>query len=128
MARPRVPTKILEMSGAFRKNPGRARSRVGEPEPRGSIGEPPAGLTEEILGCWHDIVSTCAPGVLTSADRIAVMSAARLLARENKGIISTGERGQLHKLLADFGMTPKGRAYVRGSEPEEETDSSFATL
>lgn len=126
MARPRTPTAILEAKGAFDKNPQRGRARAGEPRPRIGIGDPPDDLPDDVRACWHDIVSCCAPGVLTCADRIAVLSTARLLARENKGIISTGERGQLHRMLAEMGMTPKGRAYVQ-VDPDNEQEANSLT-
>ena len=40
--RPRKPTNLLEITGALRKNPKRARERAGEPRPNGSLGDPPA--------------------------------------------------------------------------------------
>ncbi len=128
MSRPRTPTAILVAKGAFDKNPKRARGREHEPRPRGAIGNPPDDLPADVLACWHDIVSCAPPGVLTSSDRIAVRSAARLLARENKGAISTGERGQLHRLLDSFGMTPKGRTYINAPNQDEEIATSIAAI
>lgn len=128
MARPRTPTAILEAKGAFAKNPQRAHARAGEPKPRAGIGNPPDDLADDVRSCWHDIVSCCSPGVLTAADRIAVLSTARLLARENRGIISTGERGQLHRMLAEMGMTPKGRAYIHVDADDEKEATSLAAI
>jgi hypothetical protein len=39
--RPRKPTKLLEITGALRKNPARGRAREGEPQPAGDLGDPP---------------------------------------------------------------------------------------
>ncbi|UWZ84642.1 hypothetical protein [Occallatibacter riparius] len=39
--RPRKPTNLLEITGALRKNPSRARARQGEPQPALGLGEPP---------------------------------------------------------------------------------------
>lgn len=41
MARPRKPTNLLAINGAYSKNPARAKEREGEPEPSGGLGEPP---------------------------------------------------------------------------------------
>jgi hypothetical protein len=39
--RPRKPTNLLEMSGALKKNPKRAKAHAGEPRPDGLLSEPP---------------------------------------------------------------------------------------
>lgn len=114
------------MSGAFKKNPQRRAARASEPTPEGPIGTVPSDLTDEVKASWREIVRTCPPGVLTKADRIAVRSAARLLAAENAGTIAVGERAQLHKLLGDLGMTPRGRAYVH--VPPVKTGNEFADI
>jgi hypothetical protein len=127
MPRPRKPTAILELSGSFKKNPQRRAERDGEPTPAGPIGTCPRDLADEVRAAWGEIVRTCPPGVLTKADRIAVRSAARLLAAENAGSIAVGERAQLHKLLGDLGMTPRGRAYVHVPPPSK-TGNEFADV
>jgi len=40
--RPRKPTNVLAITGAFQKNPKRARERAGEPRPDGRLGDSPA--------------------------------------------------------------------------------------
>lgn len=119
MARPRKPTAILELSGAFRKNPQRRAAREGEPTPAGEVGPPDGNLPGPVAACWREIVAGAAPGVLTTSDRIAVRSAARLMVLEAKGKIRTGERVLLHRLLSDFGMTPRGRCYVKAPAPTD---------
>ena len=42
VGRPRKPTAVLEMSGAFQRNPQRRRARVNEPEVKLGVGDPPA--------------------------------------------------------------------------------------
>ena len=129
MARPRNPTALLELTGAFKKNPQRRKARENEPIADGAIGEIPRGLPPGVRAAWREIVRDCPAGVLTSADRIAVRSAARLLAAENRGDIAVGERAQLHKILGDLGMTPRGRAYVQVAPPPRkpgETGNAFA--
>jgi len=41
MARPRKPTNLLELTGAYHKNPQRRREREGEPIAPGPLGGPP---------------------------------------------------------------------------------------
>lgn len=77
--RPRKPSKVLELSGAFDKNP--KRRRAGEPEDNRELGDPPAYLPAEALPCWVEIAQMAIPGVLTYADRYAVEIAARLMAK-----------------------------------------------
>lgn len=120
MPRPRKPTALLEMAGAFKKDPKRRRARDNEPTPDGPIGEPPPDLQPDVAAAWGEIVRTCPAGVLTKADRIAVRSAARLLAAENAGTIAVGERAQFHRLLESLGMTPRGRSYVHVAPPVRE--------
>lgn len=113
MARPRKPTRILELSGAFKKDPQRRAARSGEPEVKEAIGKPPPGLTRRVRAAWLEIVKNTPPGVLTSADRIAVGIASRLLSREKAGRgLKAAERGQLIKLLEAFGQTPRSRTYI----------------
>lgn len=125
MPRPRKPTALLELSGAFRKNPRRRAERGAEPVPEGDVGAPDRNLPANVAACWREIVASAAPGVLTRADKIAVRSAARLMVLENKGKIKSGERQLLHRLLAEFGMTPRGRLYVKAPPPKTEKDNEF---
>ena len=121
MSRPRKPTAILKLSGAFKANPARAKLRENEPIPRGELGRSYSDLPPEVLACWREIVKQCAPGVLTSADRAFVRYTSRLMAKDNAGDITTGERALLQRAFGDLGMTPRGRAYVKGdgSDPSK---------
>ena len=125
MPKPRKPAKVLAASGTFNQNPARAIGRA-PVDPGAPIGEPPIDLPEAVQTAWREIVGASAPGVLTSADFIAVRSAARLLALENEGSIQTTERRQMHDLLTAFGMTPRGRNYVTATPPKRE--NPFSTL
>lgn len=95
--------------------------------PTEGIGPVPRDLPEGVKDAWREIVKDCPEGVLTSCDRIAVRSAARLLALENSGAIENAQRTQLHNILASFGMTPRGRAYVKTTTPEKKA-GAFAEV
>jgi hypothetical protein len=69
MGRPRKPTAVLELTGAFRKNPQRKRT---EPPTAGPLGDPPEHFTAEQAAVWHELASICPPGVLMRSDRVVV--------------------------------------------------------
>lgn len=128
MARPRKPTRILELTGAFRKNPQRRKQREAEPQPPAGLGAAPADLSDAERTCWERIAAEAPEGVLTSADRSYVRSAAILMALEDAREINTKDRGQLHKLLADFGMSPRGRSYIKVAPDSGRKANEFADI
>lgn len=117
VARPRTPTNVLRLRGAFRRNPQRARR---DPEPAGELGEPPAHLTELELACWRELVAMSAPGVLTAGDRWMVEIAARLMAEYRSGAEFRPARlTRLHSALAALGLSPSDRSKVIPTKPEQ---------
>lgn len=118
MARPKTPTNILEMKGAFKKNPN--RRRVEEPKQEKPLGNPPTRLAKSIQKIWREIAKQCAPGVLTYADRQAMelVSIAILRVRKNYGlfdddgnhILSMSDIKTALTMLGQFGLTPATRA------------------
>ena len=107
MARPRTPSNVLELRGAFDKNPQRRREDlpgVGAFNPL-----PPTTLHNSIVPYWHEIVSQINPVVLTASDHSAVKVMARLL----HDFELTGDKSiatELRQMFSQFGMTPAGRA------------------
>ena len=69
------PTEILELNGAFKKNPKRRRP-VG-PKSKDGIGEPPAHLDATEKQIWAELIQNAPQGVLTSADRV-ILALAKL--------------------------------------------------
>src|ERR1700712_1529183 len=110
MARPRKPTALLELVGAFDKNPARRRDRAPEPAGIGNVGDPPSRLTLEQRRAWREIVTNAIPGVIGRSDRLALESFARLLAQEWSGGLTGPERTALGKFFSTFGMTPGDRS------------------
>jgi len=110
MARPRKPTKILDLSGAYRKNP--QRERHNEPQPAEEIGAPPATLGEIECGIWSEIVGNCAPGVLTCQDRNSLELVCIGLGEIRRGEASASDRDRVFRQLGKFGMTPSERSNV----------------
>ena len=126
MARPRTPSNVLELRGSFKAQP--SRRRPDEPKPPHPIGECPGRLDDGERAAWDEIVSTCCPGVLTNADRLAVELAARLLAEswETGREFKDQRRRQLHQLLGCFGMNPSDRTKIRVEPPTQV--NKFAAL
>ena len=109
MARPRKPTKVLELTGAFKKNP--KRKREGEPVTTGGIGAFKKGSVDrEVI--WDEIVGQCALGVLTNADRLALEIAVEYIGqfRTDPVKFSAARIHVLTAILGRFGMTPADRA------------------
>ncbi len=110
MARPRKPVKVLELTGSFKKNPGRRRS---EPEPRGPLGDPPAYFSEELAAVWTELAAVVPAGILTAADAPLLEITSRLLHefRTNPDF-KVGRLSCLTGCLAKLGMNPADRARV----------------
>jgi len=113
MARPRKPTNVLELTGAFKKNPDRARE---DAQTVGALSAPPTHLNGGALHAWNEIAG-CAPlDVLTDSDRLALEIAAQLLFqfRTDPVEFPATKLVRLEALLGKFGMTPADRAKVAG--------------
>lgn len=152
MGRPRTPTSILALKGAFRKNPN--RKRPDEPKESRPLGDPPGRIPANCIPYWQEIVDMVSGGVLTYRDRWAVEIAARMmekfsrqtdaqtileLAREgelsaedikalaSREAISASEINLLNRMLAAMGMTPADRSKL--SVPVNEKPANrFAAL
>lgn len=120
MARPRTPTAVLEMRGAFKVHPG--RRRPDEPKPTGELGDPPAHLTAAAVDAWREIAEAAPAGVLTNADRLAVEIAATLMAQFRAGDLLPASVGHLRGILGRMGLTPADRAGMSIPQPEPTGD------
>lgn len=107
--RPRTPAKILELRGAFKKDPQRWREDlqgVGPFDPH-----PPANLPQEICGCWREIVKQIVPEILTASDVTSIETMARLLLQ----IRMTSDLGAIREFRQwcnQYGMTAVGRTKI----------------
>ena len=122
MARPKKPTAILQLVGAYKKNP--QRKPKNEPKPTLGIGKFEEG-SAVIADIWDEVVSQVVPGVLTISDRLALELVCRLLAeiRLRPEEISVGKVTALCNLLGRFGLTPADRSKV--ALPEQETKDEW---
>lgn len=124
MPAPRKPTKILEMQGAYKKNPQRAKARENEPVVHGDIGPPPdcfmpkdgfdGGSRPEYRALWHELIADAAPGVLNRSHRWWLETACRMKFKERHGTAKTGDTAALQKALAGMGMNPAAQSTVNG--------------
>lgn len=114
MARPRTPTKILQLRGAGKKHPERMRARENEMEPEAGIGPAPYHFTTAEREAWDEIVRMVPAGVLGNTDRIAVERAAKLLVRSRvaDGTWTASDERSLITYLSKFGLTPADRSRV----------------
>ena len=122
MPRPRKPTNILNLTGAFDKNPARRKARASEPKDLGELGDPPKRLNAEQLAAWHEIVENTAYGVLTRSDRHILEITAVLLAEFwQAGALMTGTHlNILNASLGKMGLNPSDRSRVTAQEPKKE--------
>lgn len=123
MARPRTPSNVLELRGAFKKDP--QRRRVNEPKPIGEIGGYCAGSTDS-KEIWNEIVAYCAPNVLTVSDRMALEIATQYMSqfRVDPTNFSNERVRALIGLLSKFGMTPSDRAKLSIPNLDAKNDES----
>lgn len=120
MARPRKPTNILALAGAFKANPERKKSRAKEPIAGEFNKAPPAYFNARQEKAWTDIVRGAPPGVLTRSDELFVESVAQTLAmvRDKPSVPLSGVRTRLSSDLSRLGMTPSGRASLSLDQPK----------
>ncbi len=126
MARPRKPTNVLELTGAFKKNPQRKRE---DAETAGALSAPPAHINGAVLHAWNEIAQYAPRDVLTESDRLSLELAANLLAqfRNDPTEFPSSKLVRLEALLGKFGMTPADRAKV-GGKKEAPKGNAFASL
>jgi phage terminase small subunit len=114
MPRPRKPTALLELNGAFDKNPQRRRKRQHEPKPENPLGSPPMHLRENEMAVWLELSEQLPAGVATSMDRAAFELVTCLLVqfRQHRESMTGSQMTLLATLLGRFGMNPADRSRV----------------
>mgnify|MGYP001016958271 CR=1 FL=1 len=126
MPHPRKPTKLAELSGAFKKNPQRRRNRAHEPAVDQPLGARPPLLPPTEAACWDEIVAQAPSGVLTKADRVIVECAARLLAKIRGTDATAADFTQLKGCMQQLGMTPASRSHVSAAGQQEGNEFAAA--
>lgn len=119
MARPRKPTRVLELNAAFTKNPKRMRTR--EPQPNLEFNPAsPDHLSEQQKKCWKEIVEIVPHGVLGNADGICVEIVACLLSefRDDPVAMPASRLTRLSTELGKLGLNPAARASLSIPQPK----------
>ncbi len=120
MSRPRTPSNVLELKGAFDKNPQRRRE---EPKVEPGLGDPPDHFEDSRRAVWLEIEAMAPAGVLSRSDRLAAEMLADLLARFRAGgKFTSADRRDMLAILSRFGMTAADRSRVAAPPPKDQTD------
>jgi len=120
--RPRKPTELLELSGAFDHDPNRRRP-LGPKSDR-AIGGPPEHLSPSEAQAWREVVADHPPGVLTSADRPVLEALSTLIAKMRHEGLTGSEWGHLRGFLVEIGATPASRSKIAGAPADAEAPSN----
>ena len=113
MSRPRTPTTVLKLRGAFKNHPEREKERENEPEVTEPLGAAPDKLDESQTARWNEIATWCP--WLTVADRVLVELVCRLWTASRNNTASPADYKTLLSALAHLGMTPVDRSKVKVS-------------
>jgi hypothetical protein len=121
MARPRKPTAVLELAGAFAKDP--QRKRTDEPMPTGKPGDAPAYLGEEGAAIWHEM--TTVGFWLTDADAFLLEVAVRYLDYFRKGTHDPKLVTPLINVLNKLGFGPAERSKIKAPGAKQDEADPF---
>ncbi|MEQ1930976.1 MAG: hypothetical protein ABL957_10675 [Parvularculaceae bacterium] len=121
MSRPRTPSNVLELKGAFDKNPQRRRE---DPKVDLGLGEPPEYFEAEERAIWEEIAGQAPEGVLAKSDRLCIeMLVPMVLRLRRREPMKAAERAFMLSTLTRIGCTPADRSRVaKPAEPQEQLD------
>ena len=120
MARPRTPTAILELRGAFKNHPSRLKERKYEPLVLTGLPDPPPRLDKLAASMWLEMKTK---GFwLTSVDRFLVEIAATLMAAYRGDQQKSGDTALLIGVLGKIGFAPKDRGKLNMPETPNRSD------
>lgn len=132
--RPRQSTKLLELKGAFKKNPARARERAQEGRDDRGVGDPPAEFLNPHsptsiaqLAIWNRLLEEAPPGCIMRRHRTDLTNACRLQYQMEHGKATPAMHQMMHRYLTSFGMTGEGRLSGQGGKgdvPPGESEES----
>ncbi|WP_072817785.1 hypothetical protein [Bradyrhizobium erythrophlei] len=98
---------MLELLGAFKRNPNRKRERQNEPIVTTPLPDPPRRVPKPVKETWQEMRER--GWWLTSADRFLVEIAATLMARYRLEEIKSGDVSNLIGVLSKLGFSPRER-------------------
>ena len=125
MSRPRKPTRVLKLNGAFERNPKRGKERENEPDLPLGVCACPGYFDASQRECWDEL-ATKGAAWLTLADSPLLESAAKLMASDRRNELDTQAGKRYDKLLADLGFGPIARTKIK--VPRRADDDQKALL
>lgn len=118
MARPRLPAKKAEVSGAATINAGRFKDRKTPKKPR-PIGKPYVGMTKEQKAVWTESVANMS--WLHAGHRLLLRQVCILAARmETDPDMGVSALQALGAALSKLGATPTDETKVNHAEDDDE--------
>jgi hypothetical protein len=119
--RPRKPTAVLELNGAYKKDP--QRRRTSEPIPTTEPGAAPEYLGEDGALIWDELVSE---GFwLTGADTFLLEVATKYMTLFRQGVCEPKLVSQLISVLNKLGFGPAERSKIKAPGAKEESADPF---
>jgi phage terminase small subunit len=122
MARPRLPTEVLTLRGAFTKDPQRKRPPEAKAAP---LQGAPAYLASDEAALWRELVANAPRGVLTTADGPTLEMVSRLMAKFRRDWLTGAEFSILKSCLTELGWTPASRSKVLAPEGSDKPAGEF---
>lgn len=115
--RPRKPTELMLLKGAFDHNPDRRREIGPKSEDLGDY--VPPTLTREEAKVWRELTRIAPKDVLTQTDRVVLEIVVRLTAKMRAGAADVKELSLLSSNLSKLGWTPADRSRISSTKKEE---------
>jgi len=123
--RPRKPSNILDISGAFKAHPERKAARANEPEVVGELGDAPDWMTPAQKSIWREIAKEMHKNVCGEQDRQQFASLVLVTERIRKPDAPIAAFAEQRMMLARFGLNPADRSRVQQGKPKKD-DNPFA--
>lgn len=120
----RKPSAVHELTGAFTKNPARARARALEPKGWADLPPPPDRLETGLHPTWEELRALMHPRVCNVPDVVPFEALVRLVykMRTDFDSMNASQMGQMTRLFSEFGMTPASRPRVQQAPEPLEAD------
>ena len=123
--RPRTPTNVLEMRGAFIHNPNRRDERAGEPKDDRPLGDPPEYFNVDQIRAWNELADRgrswlgYPDGMLLELAALQLAALRMLAALVPTSVLKAGGT-DLANTLTKLGFPPSERSKIdtRGKKAE----------
>jgi phage terminase small subunit len=111
--RPRTPSNLLELKGAYKRNPNRRHHA--EPVPTKKIGLPPRTFDKAHKKIWRELVRCFELASLGNSDRLAleVLCCLTHEFRKDPESFQAAKHGRMSSLIGLFGGMPAMRSKIQ---------------